>query len=199
MKNVFISYRRDDSLATAGRTRDRVAAKLGSACVFVDIKDIAADLDFLRVLERRLADCGVPLVIIGQQVIFEITSPVSGRLILLDLNAAGQLTQIFPNSYAPSEEISQIEAQRQVSVPGPDYGFSGFKAVEPLGRGRLIAIVQPREAGAPLDIVRAEIARRFDPIRSPANYLQAIADQIERADGPKSSWGFALSDYEIVR
>lgn len=386
MKSIFISYRRDDSLATAGRIRDRLGVEFGMARVFVDVEDISAGADFVQVLDRRLAECAVLLAIIGpswgnardaagnsrlenpddfvrmeiatalarnipvipvlidgaqmpsvetlpealrplsrknafelrnslfssdaqrlvrainaqptmrpdhgwwrwaaallvccaaavagylawpdlrmlvagqqqsrraaiddrqspkaapaaqdttkqierlrallasgatplqiglrggnklrlgEQVIFEITSPIRGRLILLDVNAAGQLTQIFPNRFASSDEIAVVQAAKPVSVPGPGYGFTGFKAVEPVGRGRLIAVVQPLDARPePLDIVRTEVGRGFEPVAAPASYLRVIADLVEAsALGARSTgkgmtgWGFAIGEYEIL-
>ena len=40
MGNIFISYRRDDSIATAGRLRDKLVQVFGRMRVFVDVDDI---------------------------------------------------------------------------------------------------------------------------------------------------------------
>ena len=37
MPKVFISYRRDDSAAVAGRLYDRLAAHFGPGSVFIDV------------------------------------------------------------------------------------------------------------------------------------------------------------------
>ena len=63
--NIFISYRRDDAIATAGRLRDRLVSEFGRARVFVDVDDIPHGRDFVKVLEAKVAECEVLLAIIG--------------------------------------------------------------------------------------------------------------------------------------
>ena len=65
VNNIFISYRRADSIATAGRIRDRLAQEFGRERVFVDIEDIPYGVDFEMVLAGRLDACTVLLAIIG--------------------------------------------------------------------------------------------------------------------------------------
>ena len=62
---IFINYRRDDSLATAGRLHDRLAVAFGSGNVFMDVDHIPAGVDFHAHLETQIARCDVVLVIIG--------------------------------------------------------------------------------------------------------------------------------------
>lgn len=62
---VFISYRRSDSQATAGRVCDALKRAFGDDTVFRDIDDIAAGEDFVHTLDKALAGCGVLLAIIG--------------------------------------------------------------------------------------------------------------------------------------
>ena len=64
-QGIFISYRRADSRADAGRLYDRLAAEFGSSRVFMDIDDIRPGQDFRAVLQQTLASCRVLLVLIG--------------------------------------------------------------------------------------------------------------------------------------
>jgi hypothetical protein len=64
-QGIFISYRRADSRADAGRLYDRLAAQFGSNNVFMDIDDIRPGQDFQLVLQQTLASCRVLLVLIG--------------------------------------------------------------------------------------------------------------------------------------
>ncbi len=66
MLTIFISYRRDDSAAHAGRIYDYLAAHYGDDQIFMDIEDIAPGRDFMEVIEERVAACDVQLVIIGK-------------------------------------------------------------------------------------------------------------------------------------
>lgn len=63
---VFISYRREDSGAWAGRVYDRLAKRLGSKNVFLDVGNIQPGLDFVDVLTKRVAACDALVAIIGK-------------------------------------------------------------------------------------------------------------------------------------
>ncbi len=61
---IFISYRRTDAAAIAGRLRD-VLDDVFSGHVFLDVHSIAAGHDFVSVLENNLESAAVLLVVIG--------------------------------------------------------------------------------------------------------------------------------------
>jgi hypothetical protein len=63
---VFISYRRSDSIDIAGRIFDHLAGELGSENVFFDIDRIPFGVDFRQHIERVVSSCDVVLVVIGQ-------------------------------------------------------------------------------------------------------------------------------------
>jgi len=63
--SVFISYRRDDASASAGRLFDWLTEQFGRAHVFLDTDKIASGDDFARVLDERLAASDVVLAVIG--------------------------------------------------------------------------------------------------------------------------------------
>lgn len=65
MPSIFISYRRSDSHADAGRIYDRLAAHFGKAAVFKDVDDIPPGVDFRDYLNRTLHQCEVLLAVIG--------------------------------------------------------------------------------------------------------------------------------------
>jgi len=62
---VFISYRRDDAAASAGRLFDWLARQFGRGRVFLDTDKIAAGDEFPRKLEERLAASDVLVAVIG--------------------------------------------------------------------------------------------------------------------------------------
>jgi len=62
---IFINYRRDDSIATAGRLRDRLAQAFGARHVFMDVDNIPAGVDFHAHLDAQITACDVVLVLIG--------------------------------------------------------------------------------------------------------------------------------------
>ncbi|WP_287603745.1 toll/interleukin-1 receptor domain-containing protein [Thiothrix sp.] len=65
MPKVFISYRREDSAAEAGRIYDKLISKLGEAAVFFDINTIPFGTNFCFYIKEVLMDCDVLLAIIG--------------------------------------------------------------------------------------------------------------------------------------
>lgn len=67
MSKVFISYRREDSIAYAGRLHDHLAAHFGADAVFMDIGQIEAGDDFAKVLAEKIAASDVVVALIGPQ------------------------------------------------------------------------------------------------------------------------------------
>jgi hypothetical protein len=65
MGSIFISYRRQDSAAYAGRLYDRLAERFGAENVFMDIDSINPGTDFVDVLAKKIRFCQVMLVVVG--------------------------------------------------------------------------------------------------------------------------------------
>lgn len=66
MSKIFISYRRDDAAAYAGRLHDSLAAAFGPEDVFMDVVGIEPGVDFRKQLDAALAECKVVLALIGK-------------------------------------------------------------------------------------------------------------------------------------
>jgi hypothetical protein len=67
LSRIFISYRREDSGAHAGRLHDAFEARFGSGTVFLDIDTIPPGADFTSVLAEAVASCDVLVVVIGKE------------------------------------------------------------------------------------------------------------------------------------
>ena len=65
MSDIFISYRRQDSDAYAGRLYDRLAARFDKARIFMDI-DMDLGIDFATEIEQRVGSCKVLVAVIGR-------------------------------------------------------------------------------------------------------------------------------------
>ena len=63
---IFICYRREDSIAYAGRLYDRLAAHFGKDHVFMDVDTVEPGEDFVEVIRRKIADCRVLIAVIGK-------------------------------------------------------------------------------------------------------------------------------------
>ncbi len=139
---------------------------------------------------------------LGNQIVFEVTSTVPGRLVLVDVNAAGEVVQIFPNSFVSTEQAARIAKDTMLEIPGPGYGFSGFKAVEPVGRGTLIVMVQPDTVSGNLPLVAEQSSKGFQPVAAPNAYLEQLiiyATSGTKTGATADGWGYARVEYEIMR
>jgi len=62
---IFINYRRQDTISTAGRLHDRLSHEFGKENVFMDVDHIPAGVDFAAHLNSQVATCKILLVVIG--------------------------------------------------------------------------------------------------------------------------------------
>jgi hypothetical protein len=90
MSGIFISYRREDSAAYAGRIYDRLSAHFGADKVFMDVDDIPPGADFAAQIEAKVASCDAMVVVVGKHW-------------LTARSAAGQLRLSDPNDYVGLE------------------------------------------------------------------------------------------------
>ena len=65
MAAIFVSYRRKDSDAAAGRICDRLRTHFGDDQVFQDVETIPPGVDFREFVARKLDHCDVLLVVMG--------------------------------------------------------------------------------------------------------------------------------------
>src|SRR5690349_6266227 len=62
---IFINYRREDSIGSAGRLHDWLAQTFGQQNIFMDVDSIPVGVDFVADLNSQVAACDVVLVVIG--------------------------------------------------------------------------------------------------------------------------------------
>lgn len=67
MGAIFISYRRSDSQAEAGRLFHELAREFGQGAVFMDVVAIEAGRDFRKVIEDSVQSCDGLLAMIGPE------------------------------------------------------------------------------------------------------------------------------------
>jgi|HubBroStandDraft_6_1064221.scaffolds.fasta_scaffold32620_5 hypothetical protein len=66
MSGIFVSYRREDSSAYAGRLYDLFVSSFGRDRVFMDLDSIGPGEDFRTVIEQTCSSCRVLLAVIGK-------------------------------------------------------------------------------------------------------------------------------------
>lgn len=146
------------------------------------------------------------------QIAFEASSDVAGRLMIFDINANREVVLIYPNTYMASTDLGLIAAGARVQIPAAgDPNFSSFEAVEPVGRGKLVAIVAPRDFEIERFVAdKATLTKGFEPRNDPPSYMMKVVRQVEttlyrarssanKGSGTISGWGYAVTDYEIVQ
>jgi TIR domain len=77
---IFISYRREDTAAQAGRLYDHLRERFGEDLVFMDVEAIAIGTDFTKSLIDAVSGCHVLIVLIGRHWL-TVTDSEGGRRI----------------------------------------------------------------------------------------------------------------------
>ena len=110
----------------------------------VSIKcDNAAGLDLAILPDVELAT--------GSRVTLRIATKKQGYLVLVDIDPAGELTQIYPNRHSlqtqeAREALNLIKPGQAVTIPNRDNPFAGFEfiAAPPTGVAMMVAILSDR-------------------------------------------------------
>ena len=162
---------------------------------------VAKDI-LVRQTERVLAasEGGVRLDIepgtalsVGSSVDIVVESDRDGHLVLLDIDPAGRMVQIFPNEFSKRNGVpDRIRARRPLRVPGATGGFR-FSVEPPPGAGMLMAIVARQSMQ-----LTALVSRHKDlaVIERPDAYLVELNEALHAAGG--AEWGHATREYEVV-
>lgn len=119
-------------------------------------------------------------LLLEQTLSIEVSSDVSGRLLILDGNSRGDIVQLFPNVYTGKEK-SVVHSGVAVTVPPPEANYE-FRAMPPTGRGRIVAVVIPTEVHLGPQTSKVMMANR--PLQSepePARYIMNITRQVVSA------------------
>jgi hypothetical protein len=92
---IFLSYRREDAAAWAGRLRDSLTARFGRGSVFQDVEAVSPGEDFHDAIDAALARSDVALAVIGP-------SWLTVR------NTDGQLRLLDPDDYVRRELVATV-------------------------------------------------------------------------------------------
>lgn len=140
---------------------------------------------------------------LGEVVRFEIRSDFDGHLLMLDINPAGRLVQLFPNRYSDRwGKGDRIERDRPITIPDATYGFE-FRVGEPLGEGRLLALVTADPVDLS-DLTDSHTGLVPIPIGAEQDYLLRIAESLRRTLAGDHQqrpvrWGIAEQPYRTYR
>jgi secreted trypsin-like serine protease len=146
-----------------------------------------------------------PVSLGAQREIRVTVSRASGYVIVGDIDAAGTLTYLAPNSFDPEPRLLRAGEFMMFGTPDQPYKLT---AVEPLGRGFVFAIVTPdKSLASRLQLsarARAAGSRGFvaEPRATANDEFTGLAESVARGrteTGGQTKWLFGKADYEIVR
>ena len=127
MTTIFISYRRDDAAAYAGRLYDRLRERYGEDHVFMDVDRIQPGENFATVIERSVQNADVVLAVIGETWLTVTNASERRRLddpedfVRLELKAALEtgrrlIPVLVGNASMPTEQSLPPALRRLASV-----------------------------------------------------------------------------------
>jgi hypothetical protein len=116
------------------------------------------DVDIRQVSIKAENAAGLDLAILpdvelatGSKVTLRIATRKQGYLILVDIDPAGKLTQIYPNRHSlqtreARETLNLIKPGQEITIPNQNNPFAGFEFVTapPTGIAMLVAILSDR-------------------------------------------------------
>ena len=153
-----------------------------------------------------------PKVRLGNEYAVEIETEVAGRLILIDIDAAGKVTQIFPNEFTTSGNFAVVSANQKLRVPPVEggWGFRAFRAEEPLGSGTLIALVVPENFPFATTVTSAQHLSKtkgFAAVQEQTYFMNVLDQVVQTAAKTKTQpsgrqlpgWALGFLKYDIGR
>jgi hypothetical protein len=145
---------------------------------------------------------------VGTQISFRVTAKKPGYLILVDVDAAGKVSQIYPNASSllrprgMDEVLNRIKPGQRVTIPQAGNPFAGFifVASPPTGVAMIVAILSDRPVQL-LDLpdVPTPLAGRADALK----YLTDVARtlRVASAEGggrfSQPNWSFSAKFYQV--
>lgn len=119
---------------------------------------------------------------LGQEMRFRVSSQEAGHLLVLDLNAGGELSQVYPMDGGEISALdNRVRAGRGITIPSPSSGLR-FTASEPTGRGRLLAILTP-EPVALEDLLDKDFQVKSTPETGAGSVGTAISTRLGQMAG----------------
>ncbi|WP_017968509.1 trypsin-like serine protease [Rhizobium leguminosarum] len=145
-------------------------------------------------------------VSIGDKVAMRVSTKTSGYLILVDIDASGKLTQLYPNKRSmglkPSAKSgdNRLDPARPVVVPDARNPYTGFEYVVegPAGVGMVVAILsdKPIEVLDLPDVPTPLVGQRaaFNYVYDLARSLRIVGDD---ETGVQGKWSFDSKFYRV--
>jgi hypothetical protein len=146
-----------------------------------------------------------PTVEVGGKVSFGVTSRKKGYLILVDVDAEGRMSQIFPTpelvEQSDERDINLVKPGVQFIVPTPTARQRGFEYVvaPPTGAAIMVAILSERRVQL-LDL--PDLPRKLQSQADALSYLAAWTSELRLPDSANgrllsNNWSLDVKSYSI--
>ncbi len=125
----------------------------------------------------------------GSKIGFRIATKKTGYLILLDVDASGKLTQVFPSPTAAThglrDAINLLKPGRPLTIPQVGTPYAGFEFIAdpPAGIAMVVALLSDR----PVQVV--DLADTPPPAFAPGDTLKYVRDQVRTLKVPNPNGG----------
>ncbi|WGR92602.1 DUF4384 domain-containing protein [Bradyrhizobium sp. ISRA443] len=142
-------------------------------------------------------------VSVGGKVSFGVTARKRGYLILVDVDAEGRMSQIFPTpellAQADGRDINLVRPGVEFVIPTPATRQRGFEYVvaPPTGAALMVAILSERRVQL-LDL--PDLPRKLQGQAEALSYLSAWTSELRVPDSGKlvtNNWSFDVKSYSI--
>jgi len=136
-------------------------------------------------------------VIAGSKIGFRITTKKPGYLILVDVDASGKLTQIFPNATAATQGTRDtsnlVRPGRPLTIPqlGTPYAGFEFVAEPPAGIAMVVALLSDK----PVQVV--DLPDAPAPSFAPGDTLKYVRDQARTLRVPSEGGGLQQPNWSF--
>ena len=142
---------------------------------------------------------------VGGKVSFGVTARKPGYLILVDVDAEGRMSQIFPTpellAQSGGRDINLVKPGVEFVVPTPAARQRGFEYVvaPPTGSAVMVAILSERRVQL-LDL--PDLPRKLQGQAEALSYLSAWTSELRVPDNSSgklmsNNWSFAIKSYSI--
>jgi hypothetical protein len=201
MAGIFVSYRRDETAAHAGRLADRLVDHFGESQVFMDVDSIGLGLDFVQVLQDAVGACELMLVMIGpgwvsprleepeDYVRIEVETALERSIRVVPILVAGAQ---LPQAAALPESLQPLTRRQAFEL-----GDATFRADATELLDRLDNVLTPVPARAPAPRSDEDpLLAAFEPLREVAGVFIAPAIPADRLASAREAAGVP-ADEEI--
>lgn len=187
-----------------GQARLAATDQIGADEIVAELTRLIGPAGGITLAIEHLDGSRAEAITLKERFRFAVTTTVPGRLVLIDINADGKVTQIFPNRFTAGGPAASVRAGETLTIPdGPRYGFDWFRAAPPAGPGHLFALIVPEDFPVQTLIEEPERTKGFEPEQAPGGYLTNLLAQIQSLIGARGltraepSWAHGRLDYRI--